>query len=224
MLARLRKPRHNNPRYGKPQHTKRGHSLRAAWAPSLIRRAARHRLVWTTAASVLVIGGVMGVSSGVAAIESERAQWGETAHAAVVVDAVMPGELIADAVALQQLPVAMIPATALASIPQTGRAKVALYPGEVVVSARVTASAHTQLPTNTVALTVSVTTRLPLLNQGDLVDLYTVDSANFSSRRVARNAVALVIEDKSVTVAIRQSEIAEATVAALRPVTVVLIG
>lgn len=199
-------------------------TLRSAWTPSLVRRVVRHRLLWASVAALFVIGGVMGVTSGVAAIEAEREQWGETTLVAVVAKDLSPGDVLSGAIEMQHLPVALVPTSAVQVMPATGRAKVELHVGEVLLSSRITGSGARALPPETVALTVGVTTALPLLDQGDLVDLYAVDSANFSSRRVARNAIVLVVDDKSVTVAIDESEIAQATVASLRPVTVVLIG
>ena len=65
---------------------------------------------------------------------------------------------------------------------------------------------------------------MPLVELGDLVDLYMIDSANLSSHRVAERVVVLAIGDSDITVAVEATDVAAATVASLRPVSVVLVG
>jgi len=73
-------------------------------------------------------------------------------------------------------------------------------------------------------MTLPVVAQVPLIAEGDLVDLWAVDSANFTSQRVASNVVVLAFSDRDVTVAVPEAQVPAATVASLRPVTITLVG
>lgn len=143
---------------------------------------------------------------------------------AVVTKPVEIGQPVSDAVELRELPVAMVPVNAASEVEPGSLAKVPLHVGEVVLTQRLTNSETNSLGALTVALTLPVATQVPFLEAGDLVDLWVVDSANFSSRRVAEHVVVLAFSDHDVTVAVPDAQVAETTAASLRPVTLTLVG
>jgi hypothetical protein len=166
----------------------------------------------------------IGVEQRVTGLERQRSSWGETAAVVVVVDPVAPGQPIGRSVVIRRLPVAMVPNGALRAFSPDDLARVDLYVGEIVLSGRVSGGGGHVLPRGTVAITMAIASRAPLVGEGDLVDLWMIDAANLSSHRVAQRVVVLARSDDDVTVAVPEAQVAQTTAAALRPVTVVLVG
>lgn len=204
----------------------RTHALRVIWAPSMARRLLRHRIVRTTAVVAIGISVALSLAAKSEALDHQRSEWGDVATVLIVNEQVEPGELVAGSVELRELPRAVVPAGSVDVTVSGSRAKVALYPGEVVLRQRVTSAPGEPhaLPIGTVALTVPIVRLVPFLADGDLVDLWTVDSANFSSRRVAANVVVLAFTEDEITVAVREERVGTVTASSLRPVTITLIG
>lgn len=200
------------------------HSLRALWAPSLVRRIFRHRGTQALAIGALGLAMVATVSAKAAALDQQRAEWGDLIAVAVVVDPVAVGERVIDATEIRQLPQAMVPRDAASQVPAHSLAKVALYPGEVVLRERLSVPGTIDDDSTTAALTLPVAVQLPLLVEGDLVDLWIVDGAAMSSRRVVEHVSVLAFSDRDITVAVPTNQIERATVASLRPVVVTRIG
>lgn len=202
----------------------RTRSLRVVWAPSRARRLIRHRLFQAAVVAGLGLAMVTAVSSKAAAFEEQRAEWGDLISVVVVTEPVAVGERVAGATEIRQLPQAMTPPGAALSVTPESRAKVALYPGEVVLSSRLTGFSDADDAPSTAALTLPVTVQLPLLTAGDLVDLWLVDGADLSSHRVVEHVSVLAFSDQDITVAVPNDQIQQATAASLRPVIVTLVG
>ena len=206
----------------------RVHAARVIWAPSRARRLLRHRA--TRVGVVVALGLLTGIRlvSTLEELDQQRADWGSSEVVLVVTERIEPGELVADSVETQELPVALMASGSVDHVGSDSRAKVTMFPGEIVIGERVTAAddeaGSVELPGGTVALTVPIVRLVPLLAEGDLVDLWTVDSANFSSRRVATNVLVLALSDDDITVAIPQDDVGAVALASLRPVTVALVG
>lgn len=199
------------------------HAIRASWAPSRFRRIARNR--WVRSSVVLAVGvaATLAVSAQAAQVEAARTQWGELVSVLIVQQPVTAGGRVADSVAIQEIPRAMAPASAIESIEHTSTARVNLFPGEILQAERVIGP-DDPLPPGHAALTLSMNTPMSLVRVGSLVDLWTIDSANLSSRRIAVGVVVLALGDNSITVAVADESVGEVTAASLRPVTVTLIS
>jgi hypothetical protein len=199
-------------------------SVRAVWAPSLARRVMRHRGVQ---ASAMIVAGLIvsfALSAKVAALDQARLAWESTTTVAVVTKPVEIGQPVAGAVELRDLPVAMVPVEAASEVEPGSLAKVPLHVGEIVLTPRLTNSEADSPGAGTVALTLAVATQVPFLDVGDLVDLWVVDSVNFSSRRVAEHVVVLAFSDHDVTVAVPEGQVGDVAAVSLRPVTLTLVG
>lgn len=207
----------------------RAHSLRVLWAPSLARRFLRHRLVRLVAVAAIGLMLATSVSSKSAALDEQQAAWGQQSSVLIVQRPIAVGDMVADSVKVESWPSAMVPPQALAELAPGSLAKVDLYPGEVVLRQRVTGSWTSgddaaRVSDSAVALTVPIARMVPLLAVGDLVDLWAVDSANFSSRRVASNVVVLAMSPDDLTIAVDADSVSEVAAASLRPLTVTLVG
>ncbi len=194
------------------------------WAPSLVRRVLRHRGLH--AVGIVALGCVTSfvVADKIAAVEAERASWGETQVVVVALGSVDRGEPVRGLVALREFPVALLPANAATSVDPDSLAKVGLHPGEIVLSDRLTTATGNTTPTGSVAVTLPVARQVPLVEVGAIVDLWSVDSANFSSRRIAFGVSVLAFSDDDITIAVPHAQVGEVTAASLRPVTVTLVG
>jgi|GEM_PF-842174 len=217
MAVRVRLPRHNS-------IVRRTRSLRVLWAPSLMRRLLRRREVWLVGLVVVAVSGSLWLHAQTVALDDARASWGESARFVVVSEAVERGDTIEGALELRELPVAMAPPDAMRTLPPTGLATAALHVGEVVVKDRITTTGSFDQPDGTVVMTMAVALQVPLISEGDLIDLWAVDSVNLSSRRVAKQVTVLAFTNGAVTVAVPRSQVGDATAASLRPVTVTLVG
>jgi len=198
--------------------------LGARWAPSRFRRVLRNRLVQALAVLGIGVSAAIALVSAEAALKAERAQWGTTIDVVTITDRVDAGELIADATEFTSLPIALVPAGAATAVLDDARAKVALYPGEVLLAERITGEVTTNATAGTVAMGATVISPVSLITEGDLVDLWTADSANLVSKRVAHAVVVLAINDDDITVAVPEESVADLVVASLRPLTVTLVG
>ena len=194
------------------------------WGPSAIRRILRRRAVWWVFAAACALLGGVELNGRIESLEAERAAWGDTESVVVVTAPVAVGEEVASSAELRLFPGAMVPASALRSVPTAGVAKADLHPGEILLGSRVTGESEGALPEGTSAMTLQLFGRAPLVRVGDLVDIWVVDSANQSSERVAARLVVLERSDADITVAVPADQVAAAAVAALRPVTAVLVG
>lgn len=202
----------------------RTRSLRVLWAPSLARRLIRHRVVQAAATAALGLAMVTTLSAKAAAFERQRADWGELIAVTVVTEPVQVGERLIGATEVRRLPRAMTPVDATSHVPPDSRAKVALYPGEVLLNTRLTAMGLDDTAPATAALTLPVTVQLPLLADGDLVDLWIVDGPDLLSRRVVEHVSVLAFSDRTITVAVPNDQVERATAASLRSVIVTRIG
>lgn len=204
----------------------RAHALRVIWAPSLARRLARHRgvqaIVVIAAAATLALS----LTAKSEALDEQRSSWGAVQTVLVVVERVEPGELVVGSVEVREMPAAVVPAAAVGAVAAASRAKATLFPGEMVMRERITGAADqaSTVPDGTVALTVPIVRLVPFLAGGDLVDLWTVDSANFSSQRVAANVVVLAFSDEEITIAVPTESVSDLTATSLRPLTITLVG
>lgn len=201
----------------------RSRTARAIWTPSFARRVAHNRVVRIAAAVTLVSLGAAALRSQAAAIDAERRSWGTTVEVVVVTQPIQTGALISGSVEVRPLPRAVVPLSAVYEVGTDARAKAELHVGEIVLSPRVTGTDE-RLGAGVAALTLSIAARVPLADDGDLVDLYAIDSANFSSRRVGQRLVVLALTDDEVTVAVPTGQVADLTAASLRPVTMVVVG
>lgn len=202
----------------------RTHRARVAWAPSPLRLAARHRYVRAAAIVGLGLAVTLTWSARVAALEDQRARWGELAAVLVVIEPVDVGDLVASSVEVRRVPLAMVPDNTLEAVEPEALAKTRLYPGEILVAERITRSDSLGPQPGTVALTLSTVATRPVLSQGDLIDVWAVDSANFSSLRIAQRVAVLSVSSGEITVAVPESQVADTTAAALRPVVITLVG
>ena len=147
----------------------RAHALRVIWAPSLARRFLRHRVVQAAAAVTVVSWLALGLAAQSEALEHQRSAWGSVTTVLVVTERVEPGELVTGHVDERDLPRALVPAGAADAMTTGSRAKVALFPGEVLLRQRMTDGPHdeaTAMPTGTVALTVPIVRLVPFLIEG----------------------------------------------------------
>ena len=198
--------------------------IRAIWAPSAVRRVARHRLLWWSLAVLFAALGLTQLQARFVAVEDARASWGRTTTVVMVAEPILPGEDIASSVMMREVPEAVVPPLAAVSVPEGALAKVALHPGEIVLVPRMTGANERGLPPGSAAMTFEPLGRAPLVETGDLVDIWVVDLANLSSLRIAERLVVLDRSDEDITVAVPEDQVADAAVAALRPVTIVLVG
>lgn len=198
--------------------------LRAAWAPSRLRRLVRHRAVRALALVAVVAWAVSAVAGERASLATELASWRDVVPVVQVVDFVGAGQPIASAVELVERPAAMVPADALSEAPSGAIAAVDLVPGELLLGARVRGVGEGVLPQDTVAITIVLDGSANLVSVGGLVDVWATDPANFTSLRLVRAATVLHHEDRELTIAVPDERAGDIAVASLRPLTVTLVG
>lgn len=194
--------------------------LRAAWAPSLLRRLLRSR--WFSSAVVLAAGAavVVGLHGRLAAADAERAAWGSSTRVAVVAAPVSAGRTVDGSVTFVERPVAMVPVGAVTTLPDRARAAVDLVVGEVLLHDRLVGGPTGLRPAGTVAVSVTIEGAAALVEPGDLVDLWSTDVATLTSVRVVEAVVVLDRSDTTLTVAVPETSMPEVAVAAIRPLTV----
>lgn len=203
----------------------RTRSLRAVWAPSTARRILRHRLTQAAVIAALGIGLTTATAARIAALDAERSAWGTATRVLVVEETVEIGQPVAASVVEQEVPSSMVPPTAVTDVGRRAAARVRLYPGEILLRERITTTVGGSVgDPDMVALTVPVTRQVPLVEVGSLVDLWVADPAEPAGVRVARHVAVLAFSPDDITVAVPASQAAGATVAALRPVVVTVVG
>lgn len=173
--------------------------------------------------------GASALRNQVVSLDAERAAWGETVAAWLVTDDVGAGERIVGSVERTMLPKALVPTSSLAppsegDLPTAAIARVPLVAGEVLVRDRVAGAGDRLLDEDQVALTVTMSTTSSLVDVGDLVDVWAVDAAAGASRAVVRNARVLDRDDLDLTIAVDRAVAGPVALAALRPVTIALVG
>lgn len=202
----------------------RRHQARLAWAPSPLRQLLRHRLVQAVAIVAFGVAASLTWSARVGALDDARARLGERATVLVVTHRVEAGEPLAASVEVREIPLAFVPSDSLQEVGPEARATTALYPDEVLLAGRVTDDDAPGRPAGTVALTLSTVATAPLIGPGDLIDVWAVDAANISSRRITRRVLVLVVDSDEITIAVPADQVADTTAAALRPVVITLVG
>lgn len=199
-------------------------AARAIWRPSLLRRLVRRRLVWWILAVVLAVLGASVFADQRRGLASAKADWGATTPVLVTVRPVPVGEQLAGRTEVRSVPVALVPDDSLSSLPRNAIARVELYPGEIVLAGRVAGTAGRGIPEGFVAMTMQLLGAAPLVERGDLVDVWVVDTTTATSRRVGTRLPVLDRSDDDVTLALPEADAGQAAIAALRPVTLVLVG
>jgi hypothetical protein len=169
-----------------------------------------------------------------------RRTWGTTRAVVVAAGPVAAGELLdAGNTALEHRPDRFVPDGALTILPAGRRADRDLIRSEVVTESALgspgAGAVASQLPDDTVGVTVSTGDLRPPVVAGDVVDLYTVpndysmpddystpidvsapDTSGFAGpRRVATSATVIEVDDDQVTVAVAADDAADVSGASL---------
>lgn len=202
----------------------RAHAVRVRWAPSRLRRIVRHPALWWLLAVCLAVGGGASLLQRIDDLDGAIAGWGETRAVAVITRPVAVGESVSGAIEVRELPVALVGESAVSSVGDNAFARVELHAGEVLLAERLSSSDAGGLPADTAALTVTLAQQSPLVGIGDLVDLWTVDTALGRSDRVATRVVVLAQSDNALTVAVPHADVGNVALAAVRPLTAALVG
>ena len=194
-----------------------------SWHRSPLYRWLRHPLVyWSVVALLVVITAIAG------ARQSDRqrqfeASYGELRQVPVAVTLIRPGEILdSQAVRWERRPAAGVPPGAATDLAEGAVAAAAIYPGEVVHTERVAGRGgglSSRLAPGSAAVSIPTSYGVPPVQSGDQVTLIAVFDT-FSAepapeaRPVARHATVVEVDEDTVTVAVRQSELG-ATVSAL---------
>lgn len=194
-----------------------------AWHRSPLYRWLRHPLVFWGAVALLVV-----VTAVASARQSDRqreleAGYGELRQVPVAVIPIRPGEpLDGDAVRWERRPAAGVPPGAVTDLAEGAVAAAAIYPGEVVHGERVAGlggGLSSRLAPGSAAVSIPTAYGVPPVRPGDRValiavfDTFATEQAP-EARPVARHATVMEVDEDTVTVAIRRSDL-EATVTAL---------
>lgn len=196
----------------------------------VLTRLRRRRVpYWAVAGTVaLLTAVVIGRIGGAAA--AERTRWGTSHPVIVVTSTVRAGGRLEGHVAARDLPVALLPRNALATVPPGAVAATDLVPGEVVLAHRLAgrSTVAARMPSGTRAVAVPTAGGLPL-EVGDRVDvLATFDTGDPTAEptvTVADDAIVLATGKESVTLAVARSAAPRVAYAlAAGTITVVLSG
>jgi hypothetical protein len=103
------------------------------WMPRLRLLLARRPWIYWLGVALLAAVVTLGVASSSAELDRQRAAWGRTTTVYTATRAINVGDALAGAVTAVDLPVAMIPETAVRDLPGSAVAVQRLAPGEVVV-------------------------------------------------------------------------------------------
>jgi hypothetical protein len=103
------------------------------WMPRLRLLLARRPWIYWLGVALLAAIVTLGVASSSAELDRQRAAWGRTATVYTATRAIAVGDGLADAVIAVDLPVAMIPETAVRDLPGSAVAVQRVAPGEVLV-------------------------------------------------------------------------------------------
>lgn len=142
-----------------------------------------------------------------------RDGWGATERVAVAAEPFDVGQRVATVVEWVDYPKAVVPAGAIREIENDAVARVAVGEGEMIVRTDVVPDGQSlaaSLPVGTAAVAVPRGAGWPDLAVGDHVDLLApAASGDPITRRVARSAVVVGVDERLVTVAVANGEIAE---------------
>jgi Flp pilus assembly protein CpaB len=181
------------------------------------RRVRHHPLVRAGAVIVLVLMATSAIQRTAASALDARRRWGQERTVAVARHRIAMGDVVeADAITTESWPTALVPAGAIEASP-VGRTVVAtIEPGEAVIVARLApeglSGVAALVPPGWRALAVPVGPAVVALSVGDRVDLIAgFDTARAGADQapaftVAENAIVVAVDDKRVTVAVREGD------------------
>ena len=188
----------------------------------------RRRTRWTITAIGAIALSIVSMNT-IGAAQRARTRWGDTTPVAIASRAIAPGEILGDGdIELVDRPAVMIPADAITH-DAIGRTVIAaIAPDEVIVELRLApigrdgADALTPIGSLGFAIPIDVTT--PRLSIGDHVDVFAPSataSKATTATRIAKSATVTDIADRTVTIAVGESQ-APAVARALLDTAVVL--
>lgn len=191
------------------------------WRPSVAVRTLRRPLVWWAMVAALALFTAGTINATLSEARAERDRWGSTQTVAIVSRAVPAGDPLASGIEWRDVPRATVPADAVDELSPDATARVALFPGEIVLRARVAGPGSDglagRLPPETSALAVPVAVGTPPLAIGDVVDVHATPRGFVgasATTTVARRAIVVVVDDASITLAVADDDVG-ATAAAL---------
>jgi Flp pilus assembly protein CpaB len=178
-----------------------------------MRRVVRHPLVYWAGAVLVATTTAAVVHALVARADAALHQWGDTRPAVVALVSLDRGHVVAPGdVAVREMPVALLPAGAVAAPPLGQVIAAPVYAGEVVVSGRLAAGSArgvaALLPPGTRGIAVPVGPASVDVLPGDAVDvLATFDpSMPDPTFSVAEGALVVAVDEQQVTVAVTVEE------------------
>lgn len=203
--------------------------------PLLVLR--RHPRAWWLIAGAAALAAGLVASSVVDRAEAARRAWGETAAVVVATRDLAPGDPLGpDVVAVERRPLATVPASALAALPDDRVAAAAIVAGEVVVAERLAGEgldgAAALLPPGTRAMAIPADPSLtPPVEVGDHVDLVVAlpvpaeGSGAPPGFTLVVDALVVAVEEAAVTVAVPRDDTSRVAVAlGAGAVTLALVG
>lgn len=197
----------------------------ARWRPALWRRLLQRRPVYWAVAAALVVATVATVERLTAAAEAARARWGATTEVLVVREHVAAGDPVAPRVAPVALPLALVPALAVAAgdgLPAGAVATTDLVAGEILVGSRVSGDGDAGLvPAGHLAVGIPATAGIPPLRVGSRVQVVTLSDPLTGTTPASVPGRVVAADEDRVTVAV-PAEDATVVAAALATGTVVL--
>ena len=220
---------------------------RYAWprrprGPATTWRRRRTAILWWTATAVLSCVTVVSIQGAAAEAAARQRAWGDTEVVPVVRRPVAAGQVIEAAdIERRTMPAGLVPDGAIAGDPVGQAARVALWPGEVVLAERLARAGlrgvAALVPEGARAMAVPRGPGTPPLSVGDRVDLlatFDIPPAEGTGEEpaplaptfaVASDATVLHVEDEAVTVAVTVEQSARVAFAlAIGTVTLALAG
>ncbi len=193
------------------------------WHRSSLYRWLRRPLVYWSVVGLLLVITVIGITR-----QSEHRRqvvetYGSLREVPVATALIRPGESLgSETVRWEMRPAASVPPGAVGELAEGAVAAAAIYPGEVIHTARLEGGGgglSSRLAPGTAAVSVPASYGIPAVRPGDRVTLVAVydtltGDAPPQARPVAHDATVVELGEDSVTVAIRASEV-EPTVSAL---------
>lgn len=189
---------------------------------SLWSRPGRRALVRRAVALGLALGVAWVVGDELGAARAERTGWGTSARVAVTTRPVGSGdELGPGSVELRDLPVALVPPSALRSIPSGRRTAGAVAEGEVLVAERLRPEGTGRIGSTVgdrdrVAIAVPLGPTATPVEPGDLVDVVAPDTTattaedagpvTLAGHTVAERATVLQVDDGTATLGVHRSD------------------
>lgn len=162
--------------------------------------ARRPWLYWAAVGALALLVGVL-VSQATSQVEAAKEAWGETRGALVAIAEVQPGEPVAGATELRQLPTPMVPEGAVSELEPGATATQRIAPGEIVMAHDVAATSGPQTLIPDGWLAVSIAEPVP-------TGVRTGDDVSVASAGVvlADDAVVVGVVGESVLVAVPAAE------------------